>query len=494
MDAQTVTDILAEPVAQELLFSDVPARLSYIGVDGDPRVVPTAFWWTGETIVIATALKAAKVAAIRRNPRVALAVDRPGMPPRSLLVRGSATVEIVDGVPDAYVAGSRKITPAEAVPAWEAGVRALYGQMAVITITPERGAARLRDDHALGRRRPDRRPRRPALTTPPAAPGERPARVRCPTISAPVRRVTGGAASGAALPRFGGGAAEIRRRAGSRARAANPAGSHGHTTRPACGSAGHDRQCPVPSSTCSGAGRSARPSTAGRPRSRRWRRSPSYWPRVRDHRPVGAAGAGAAPGRELVELLDRRSTLARRRRLLVVGGWLASLGATLHVDLGDRVGAAGARAAAASLGRETDDREIGAWAVEVGAWTAPTDRNWERAGRLAADGEALAPVGSPAAVQLAAQSAQSARAAARLGEAAGVRGGLARAGKWVDHQTGDRPPAHRFTFDAPKLEGYTATALAWAGDRAGEDIAREVADRYALGPPRRLATARIDPG
>ncbi len=71
MDAQTVTDILAEPVAQELLFSDVPARLSYIGVDGDPRVVPTAFWWTGETIVIATALKAAKVAAIRRNPRPA---------------------------------------------------------------------------------------------------------------------------------------------------------------------------------------------------------------------------------------------------------------------------------------------------------------------------------------------------------------------------------------------------------------------------------------
>ncbi len=137
MDARTVTDTLAKPIAQELLFSDIPARLSYIGVDGDPRVVPTAFWWTGETIVVATVPKAAKVAAIRRNPRVALAVDRPGMPPRSLLVRGSATVEIVDGVPDAYVAGSRKITPPEAMPAWEAGVRALYEQMAVITITPD---------------------------------------------------------------------------------------------------------------------------------------------------------------------------------------------------------------------------------------------------------------------------------------------------------------------------------------------------------------------
>jgi hypothetical protein len=137
MDARTVTDILATPIAQELLFSDIPARLSYIGVDGDPRVIPTAFWWNGESIVLATVVKAAKVAAIRRKPRVALAVDRPGMPPRSLLVRGSATVDVVDGVPDEYVAGSRKIIPAEAMPGWEAGVRALYAQMAVITITPD---------------------------------------------------------------------------------------------------------------------------------------------------------------------------------------------------------------------------------------------------------------------------------------------------------------------------------------------------------------------
>lgn len=137
MDEQTVTDTLAKPVAQELLFSDIPARLSYVGVDGDPRVVPTAFWWTGEAIVMATVVKSAKVAAIRRHPRVALAVDRPGTPPRSLLIRGAATVEIVDGVPEEYVAGSRKITPAEAMPAWEAGVRALYAQMAVVTVVPD---------------------------------------------------------------------------------------------------------------------------------------------------------------------------------------------------------------------------------------------------------------------------------------------------------------------------------------------------------------------
>jgi pyridoxamine 5'-phosphate oxidase-like protein len=137
MDAETVANILAQPIAQELLFSDIPARLSYIGIDGDPRVVPVGFWWTGKTIFVATVVRSAKVAALRKNPRVALAVDRAGMPPRTLLIRGGATVEIVDGVPDEYVAGARKITPAEAMPAWEAGVRALYAQMAVITITPD---------------------------------------------------------------------------------------------------------------------------------------------------------------------------------------------------------------------------------------------------------------------------------------------------------------------------------------------------------------------
>lgn len=194
---------------------------------------------------------------------------------------------------------------------------------------------------------------------------------------------------------------------------------------------------------------------------------------------------------EVAALLDRRSMLAQRRRLLVVGGWLALLGATLHVDLGDRVLAAGARVAAASLGRETEHPELAAWTAEIAAWTALTDRDWARAARLAADGETLAPARSSAAVQLAAQSA---RAAARLGDGPGVRAGLARAAAGIDRQIVDRAADNHFRFDARKLEGYTATALAWAGDPAGEDIAREVADHYAAGPPRRLATARIDLG
>jgi len=54
-----------------------------------------------------------------------------------LLIRGAARLELVDGVPDAYVEASRKVTPAEQFESWEQGVRALYSQMVLITIDPD---------------------------------------------------------------------------------------------------------------------------------------------------------------------------------------------------------------------------------------------------------------------------------------------------------------------------------------------------------------------
>jgi hypothetical protein len=78
------------------------------------------------------------VPALRRNPRVAITVDTEGFPPHVLLVRGSATVEEVDGVPDEYLAASRKLVPAAEFAGWEAGVRALYQRMALIRVEPDR--------------------------------------------------------------------------------------------------------------------------------------------------------------------------------------------------------------------------------------------------------------------------------------------------------------------------------------------------------------------
>jgi hypothetical protein len=137
MEHDEVVEVLARPLAQELLRSSEPARLAYTGRDGDPRVVPVGFWWDGERITVCSTPRMAKVAAIAERPRVALTVDTSGLPPRVLLVRGGATLERVDGVPDEYLAASRKLVQEELFAEWEAGVRALYDEMVKIVITPD---------------------------------------------------------------------------------------------------------------------------------------------------------------------------------------------------------------------------------------------------------------------------------------------------------------------------------------------------------------------
>jgi hypothetical protein len=138
MDRQDVAEVLAKPISLELLGSSIPARLAYLGIDGEPRAIPMGFWWTSQQVAMATVPKAAKVGALRRNPRVALTIDtQDAWPPRVLLIRGAARVELVDGVPDSYVEASRKVVPAEHFEGWEQGVRSLYEQMALITIEPD---------------------------------------------------------------------------------------------------------------------------------------------------------------------------------------------------------------------------------------------------------------------------------------------------------------------------------------------------------------------
>jgi Pyridoxamine 5'-phosphate oxidase len=138
MSPEEVRAVMADPVAQRLLGSANPARLAYVARDGAPRVVPLGFHWDGSTLVVGTVPSSPKVAALRANPHVAVTIDTspPTWPPNVLLVRGTATVTIVDGVFPEYVEASRKLTPVEQFPEWEAGVRSLYDQMARIDITP----------------------------------------------------------------------------------------------------------------------------------------------------------------------------------------------------------------------------------------------------------------------------------------------------------------------------------------------------------------------
>jgi Pyridoxamine 5'-phosphate oxidase len=138
MDQQTIDDELTQAGAQDLLTTPHLAHVAYSGKDGTPRVIPIGFFWTGEQVVVCTASTAPKVAALSARPEVAVTIDAGDTPDtaRSLSIRGQATVEIVDGVPEEYLAGAGKFLDEAAQAAFEQGCRQLYGQMARIAITP----------------------------------------------------------------------------------------------------------------------------------------------------------------------------------------------------------------------------------------------------------------------------------------------------------------------------------------------------------------------
>lgn len=136
MSDATVLAAFDDPVAQELLSSAIPARFAYTARDGTPRVIPIGHHWNGEAFVMATHPASPKVRALQANPTVALTVDSNDFPPHVLSVRGTAAIEIVDGVPDEYLTASRRYVPEAGWAEFEAGVRKQYEQMAKITVTP----------------------------------------------------------------------------------------------------------------------------------------------------------------------------------------------------------------------------------------------------------------------------------------------------------------------------------------------------------------------
>jgi Pyridoxamine 5'-phosphate oxidase len=126
------------PDAQELLTSAPLLRLAYAGRDGLPRVIPIGFHWDGEQIFVCTAPSAPKVTALTERPNVALTIDT-GITPgeaKQLLIRGVAGIEVVDGVPPEYIAGSTKTLSGTDLQEFETQVRGMYDQMARISITP----------------------------------------------------------------------------------------------------------------------------------------------------------------------------------------------------------------------------------------------------------------------------------------------------------------------------------------------------------------------
>jgi hypothetical protein len=136
MQPNEISQVLNRPLSQELLARDL-TRLGYVAKDGTPRAIPIAFSWNGSEIVMCTTKNAAKVAALRERPAVALTIDTEVHPPKILLIRGRAELDVVDGIPEEYLQmnGSYAMTAEQRVE-WEAEVRSLYDGMVRIVVTP----------------------------------------------------------------------------------------------------------------------------------------------------------------------------------------------------------------------------------------------------------------------------------------------------------------------------------------------------------------------
>jgi len=137
MTQEDALRLLDDPVARELLKSTLPARLAYTALDGAPHVVPIWFHWTGREFVLGSASKSPKVKALGKNSKVALTIDQDCFPPKVVLVRGTARVDVIDGVVPEYAKAARRYLGDEQGAGWEEQARGMFKQMARIAIKPE---------------------------------------------------------------------------------------------------------------------------------------------------------------------------------------------------------------------------------------------------------------------------------------------------------------------------------------------------------------------
>src|SRR5690348_13660760 len=138
MAQQGSLELLNDPVAKALLGSANPARLAYTWPDGSPRVVPIWFHWTGRELMLMSAPDAPKVGALESRQQVAVSIDdASSFPYKVLLIRGSAHVQIVSGVPSEYAAAAERYLGTEQATSWVEHVRHLQSESARIAVRPE---------------------------------------------------------------------------------------------------------------------------------------------------------------------------------------------------------------------------------------------------------------------------------------------------------------------------------------------------------------------
>jgi hypothetical protein len=200
--------------------------------------------------------------------------------------------------------------------------------------------------------------------------------------------------------------------------------------------------------------------------------------------------------RRLNTLRDRRLTLAQHREVLVLAGWLALLIGCVEYDTGRRHEAETTRRSALSIGNETDNAEVSAWAHEIRAWMALTTGDYHGVVVASQHGLEAAPHHGVA-VQLAAQEA---KAWARLGDRRQTEVALDRGRRLLDSMPYPENLDNHFVVDPTKFDFYVMDCYRHLGDdRIAESLATEVIEAATdfdgtERAPMRIAEAQITLG
>jgi len=155
--------------------------------------------------------------------------------------------------------------------------------------------------------------------------------------------------------------------------------------------------------------------------------------------------------RRITTMLDRQLTLNQHRELLSMAGWLAALVGCVEYDSANRAAAEATRQAAWSLGEESGNTQVMAWAQEMRAWFALTRGDYSGVLAAATTGHDVAP-SSPAAVQL---HAQKAKAWARIGDRRQVEVALDQGRALLEQMPYPENLDNHFAVDPSKWDFYS---------------------------------------
>ena len=134
---QGSTQLLDEPLAQELLQSKLPAYLAYNCHDNSPRLIPIGFHWNDREIVLCSPPDAPKMRVLQDGIKVALTITSERTPMQVLSIRGSVRVELVEGMPPEYVAMTERTSGKEHAGTWLTQAGRMWPVMVRIFVQPE---------------------------------------------------------------------------------------------------------------------------------------------------------------------------------------------------------------------------------------------------------------------------------------------------------------------------------------------------------------------